>query len=78
MLKMKPSCERCSAALGLGDRAYICSFECTFCPSCAEALSRSCPNCQGSLVHRPPRTTSPTEVPSQGFKAKLEEILNRS
>jgi hypothetical protein len=36
MLKMKPTCERCAAALP-ADRtgAFICSFECTFCEACA-------------------------------------------
>ncbi|WP_193165942.1 DUF1272 domain-containing protein [Microbulbifer hainanensis] len=76
MLKMKPTCERCSAPLALADEAYICSFECTYCPQCAEQLARSCPNCQGQLVMRPTRTRSPTEVPSHRFKAKLEKLLS--
>lgn len=76
MLKMKPTCERCGASLRLADQAFICSFECTFCPDCAGQLTHSCPNCQGQLVLRPPRTRSPTEVPSHGFKAKLEKLLN--
>ncbi|WP_250464431.1 DUF1272 domain-containing protein [Microbulbifer litoralis] len=75
MLRMKSTCERCSASLGLADQAYICSFECTYCPRCAEQLSHSCPNCQGELVTRPPRTRSPTEVPDHRFKAKLEKLL---
>ena len=37
MLAMKAECERCSANLPADiDGAYICSFECTFCTSCAE------------------------------------------
>ncbi|WGL18482.1 DUF1272 domain-containing protein [Microbulbifer bruguierae] len=72
---MKVSCERCSARLGLSDHAYICSFECTFCPTCVEELNQVCPNCQGNLVLRPFRRTSPTEVAKTGFKAKLEKIL---
>ena len=75
MLKMKASCERCSAPLGLSDQAYICSYECTYCPECTEALKQECPNCQGNLVLRPLRRTSPTEVSRPGFKAKLETIL---
>ncbi len=75
MLKMKASCERCSAPLGLSDQAYICSYECTFCPDCTAALKEECPNCQGNLVLRPLRRTSPTEVARPGFKAKLEAIL---
>ncbi|WP_348983707.1 DUF1272 domain-containing protein [Microbulbifer sp. CAU 1566] len=75
MLKMKSACERCSAKLGLSDQAFICSYECTFCPSCVEEVRSICPNCQGNLVLRPMRRTSPTEVARTGFKAKLETIL---
>ncbi|WP_373974975.1 DUF1272 domain-containing protein [Chitinibacter sp. SCUT-21] len=56
MLEMKNTCERCGASLGEQDRAYICSFECTFCPHCSEQqLKHTCPNCQGELVLRPRR-----------------------
>lgn len=75
MLKMKSTCERCSTSLGLIDQAYICSFECTFCPSCAEQLEQRCPNCQGQLLLRPTRSRSPTEGAPQRFKAKLERLL---
>ncbi|WP_346839335.1 DUF1272 domain-containing protein [Microbulbifer sp. SAOS-129_SWC] len=75
MLRMKSTCERCSAPLGLADEAFICSFECTYCPSCAEQLTHNCPNCQGQLLLRPKRTSSPTEVPDRRFKAKLEKLL---
>lgn len=75
MLKMKAACECCSALLGLTDEAYICSYECTFCPSCMEELNSVCPNCQGNLLLRPSRRSSPTEVARTGFKAKLEKIL---
>jgi hypothetical protein len=34
----------------------MCSFECTFCRTCAETLLHSvCPNCGGELVRRPIR-----------------------
>jgi hypothetical protein len=58
MLAMKPSCEQCGAAVPADlDGAYICSFECTFCRSCAEdALAMQCPNCRGLLFERPTRT----------------------
>ena len=35
--------------------ARICSFECTFCPACADAMASVCPNCGGELVRRPLR-----------------------
>jgi hypothetical protein len=58
MLEMKAACERCSAWLEPGGGAVICSFECTFCESCADELSSRCPNCGGELVARPRRATS--------------------
>ena len=36
--------------------AMICSFECTFCQSCAQGVLKvRCPNCGGELVRRPIR-----------------------
>src|SRR5579863_5693015 len=31
-LEMRRRCEKCTAALQSDGEAYICSFECTFCP----------------------------------------------
>lgn len=57
MLEMRPDCERCGTNLP-ADRhgAFICSFECTFCTKCADALEEICPNCGGDLLERPMRT----------------------
>ena len=56
MLEMRNSCERCDQPLGQDAVAFICSYECTFCNSCAnEELAGTCPNCGGELVHRPRR-----------------------
>lgn len=54
-LEMRPTCEECQAPLVPGEAAYICSFECTFCPACSEAMGERCPNCGGELVRRPRR-----------------------
>ena len=55
-LTMKHACERCSAALPANCAdARICSHECTFCASCADAMQGRCPNCGGELVARPRR-----------------------
>jgi hypothetical protein len=56
-LEMRSACERCGAALASDGAAAICSFECTFCPSCADALDDVCPNCGGELVRRPRRVS---------------------
>ena len=57
MLEMRPDCERCGTDLPAQNTgAFICSFECTFCAPCAEALDDLCPNCGGELMDRPTRT----------------------
>ena len=56
MLEMRPDCERCGADLPAeAPGAFICSFECTFCADCAEALDDRCPNCGGEPMDRPTR-----------------------
>jgi hypothetical protein len=52
---MRATCERCQAALARDDLAFICSFECTFCPACTMRMGQRCPNCGGELVRRPRR-----------------------
>jgi uncharacterized protein len=57
MLQLRPSCECCDRDLPPDTAdARICSFECTFCRTCAESLLYGvCPNCGGELVARPRR-----------------------
>jgi len=57
MLQLRPNCECCNRDLPADSAdARICSFECTFCCECAEAvLHGSCPNCGGELLARPRR-----------------------
>lgn len=52
-LEIRNECERCERPLGPADEAYICSYECTFCPDCTGAMRNICPNCGGELVRRP-------------------------
>ncbi|MFO1186023.1 MAG: DUF1272 domain-containing protein [Alphaproteobacteria bacterium] len=57
MLELRPTCENCDAPLppAVAD-AMICSFECTFCRTCAEdVLGNICPNCGGGFQPRPIR-----------------------
>jgi GNAT superfamily N-acetyltransferase len=57
MLDMRPNCEGCDVDLPADAAgAYVCSFECTFCASCAlHRLGGRCPNCGGGLQMRPLR-----------------------
>jgi hypothetical protein len=56
MLELRPNCERCDIDLPPAADARICTYECTFCVTCAEqALQNVCPNCGGGFVPRPIR-----------------------
>ena len=57
MLQLRPNCECCNRDLPPESaEARICSFECTFCATCADSvLGGKCPNCGGELVPRPRR-----------------------
>jgi len=57
MLELRPNCECCDRDLPPeSQEAMICSFECTFCRSCATiTLGGKCPNCGGELSRRPIR-----------------------
>lgn len=55
-LELRPNCECCDRNLPPDAEAYICSFECTWCPDCAKGvLNGVCPNCGGELARRPVR-----------------------
>ncbi|WP_426764362.1 DUF1272 domain-containing protein [Pseudarthrobacter sp. 1G09] len=56
MLEIRPNCECCDRDISPSAEAYICTFECTWCPDCVERFpNRSCPNCGGDLQRRPTR-----------------------
>jgi hypothetical protein len=57
VLALRPNCECCDCDLPPDSTAArICSFECTFCASCAGGvLAGRCPNCGGELLRRPVR-----------------------
>lgn len=56
MLDLRPNCEYCDRDLPPDADARICSYECTFCPDCAENILHDvCPNCGGGFVPRPVR-----------------------
>jgi uncharacterized protein len=75
MLQLRPNCERCDADLPPDSDARICSFECTFCASCADGdLKGACPNCGGELVRRPIRPAAALVK----YPASTERVLRRS
>ena len=48
----KAACEKCGTALPDPNEGLACSFQCTYCASCADALKMTCPNCSGALAVR--------------------------
>jgi hypothetical protein len=80
MLSLRPNCECCDRDLPPEASALICSFECTFCPACAEdRFAGVCPNCGGGFERRPirpagllerfPASTERVTKPHPGCKA---------
>ena len=57
MLELRPTCEQCNTPLPPDSTdARICSYECTYCATCAEdLLTNVCPNCGGGFTPRPIR-----------------------
>jgi hypothetical protein len=75
MLQMRPNCECCNKDLPPDSReARICTFECTFCETCAsQRLAGVCPNCGGNLSERPRR---PPTLLSK-YPASTERVLKK-
>ena len=73
MLQLRPNCECCDRDLPAeSTEARICSFECTFCAGCAEAVLHGiCPNCGGELVARPRRPAGKLAL----FPSSTERVL---
>jgi hypothetical protein len=57
MLEIRPTCEHCNKSLPFYSKeAMICTFECTYCATCAkEVFKNICPNCEGNFTPRPIR-----------------------
>ena len=57
MLQLRPNCELCDKDLPPQcEDARICSYECTYCAHCVDAVLKNvCPTCGGGLVPRPIR-----------------------
>lgn len=56
-LELRPNCEGCDRDLPANAiDAMICTYECTYCAHCVEALlANVCPNCGGGFAPRPIR-----------------------
>lgn len=63
MLEIRPNCEHCDKDLpNTSTDAMICSFECTYCKTCAiEVFENVCPSCSGNFVERPIRPSKMIE-----------------
>jgi two-component system, LytTR family, sensor kinase len=73
MHSMKNHCEGCGLAFPPDGIAYICSYECTYCPDCRSKLQDICSHCGGELVRRPRRTASPTTAePAETTRTKKQ------
>lgn len=56
LLELRPNCECCDRDLPPAADARVCTFECTFCPECADRrFAGFCPNCGGDFTRRPVR-----------------------
>ncbi len=57
MLELRPNCELCGLGLPASSAdARICSYECTYCVECVNAvLANVCPTCGGGFAPRPIR-----------------------
>ncbi len=86
-LELRPNCEYCDKDLPANATdARICSYECTFCAACVDAvLSNVCPNCGGGFEPRPIRPARawrpglslaerPASTKRVGLSFSLEEI----
>lgn len=74
-LEMKNACERCQTQIGPRGDAYICSFECTYCTTCATALDGICPNCGGEIVRRPRQKATPAVDRANGSHVAAASVI---
>ncbi|PQJ81317.1 DUF1272 domain-containing protein [Polaribacter glomeratus] len=64
MLEIRPNCEHCNKDLpNTSKGAMICSFECTYCKTCAlDIFKNVCPSCAGNFEKRPIRSSKMIEI----------------
>jgi len=73
MLEIRPNCECCGRDLAPDVEAYICTFECTWCPSCVAkfegAAARTAPGISNDVPYAPLTSWSATRRPRAGWRA---------
>jgi ribosomal-protein-alanine N-acetyltransferase len=76
MLHLKEICELCAKRLTKdSSEAFICSYECTYCATCAnERLKLVCPNCDGDLQKRPNRKKYKLIFPDQNTLISTDRL----
>ncbi len=71
---MKTVCERYGNQLAAEGKAFVCSYECTFCAECTPQMNSGCPNCDGEFIRRPRRKLQNIEPGiGQGFRRKMRQ-----
>ena len=73
MLELRPNCEHCGKDLpNTSTEAMICTFECTYCVSCAlDVFNNVCPSCSGNFEKRPIRPSKMV----QKYPASIEKVV---
>ncbi|CAM1370363.1 DUF1272 domain-containing protein [Tenacibaculum xiamenense] len=80
MLEIRPNCEHCGQDLPYDStEAMICSFECTYCKTCAlEVFNNVCPSCNGNFVERPIRPKKHLKSnPASSVKVYAPKDINK-
>jgi len=74
MLKIRPNCEHCGTKLpNTSKDAMICSFECTYCKTCASTIFKNvCPACGGNFEKRPIRPA----IMVRKYPASLDKLID--
>ena len=75
-LEMRESCERCGAPVTFNAEAFICSYECTFCPSCTAASTASARTAAASSFGV--RDAVNREIPADGCRdrTRVRALIN--
>jgi len=77
-MEFRRECGRCDRPLTDDGPAYVCAYECTFCPTCYRQLRYCCPDCSGELVRRPRRRTSESSPPPPKTRADHPVTVRRA